>query len=1751
MTPWNLARSRLPAGSFAARPMIELVAVAAVYFMLAKFGLKLASLNPSASPIWPPTGFALAMVLLRGHRVWPALFVAALLANALTAGSLATSAAIALGNTLEAVVGGALINLWRREVKLFGSPADVAKFAVVSIGPATMISATIGVLALLLGGFVEPRHFNAVWLTWWMGDFASALVFAPVIVLWATPDSRGLNRTELTKTAALIAAASAVGLIAFSPFGALVVDQPPMGCLAIVPLLWAALRRGPRNTATVGLLLTCFAVWGAGTTGEPLAHPTLNASFLLVAMFAIGAVLPALMLSVEVELRRQSEERLRYSERRLRLISEAPSNATYCMSPDWGEMRQMTGGGFLADTQNPSRAWRMDYIPKYEQERVATAIDEAIRSRGLFELEHRVIKGDGRIGWAFSRATPLLDRKGEVIEWFGLAIDVTARKQAEQALCESERRKSFLLELGDALKPLSDPDDIKDVASDALGRQIGGNQILYAEIDPTGVFANVTRDWSDGSMASNVGVHKLVDFGPQFIEDLRAGKTVSIDDITADPRTSSPEAKATFQARSIASFMSVPLVKKGALVCVLSVHSRSTRRWSALEISLAEEVAERTWASVQSARAEKALRESEALFRTTSEALPGLLFVTTSSGENVYVNSNYRAFTGRASEQLLAKGWLVGVHPDDSEKMFALFLQAVRKGEPYEAECRFRRFDGVWRWHVLRALPAPDAQGPERIWVGICIDIHDRKQADAALLEHGEQLRLALGAGKMATWDWNLITGTANWNDQYYLFLGYDPGSVEAGYAAWARRVYPEDLPQVEEQHRAVLEGAGNHTGQYRVFGRADEIRWLEWHGHTERDAEGRPTRSYGVAMDITDRKRAELALRDSLREINDLKAALDEHAIVAIADPKGAITYANDKFCAISGFSREELLGQNNRIINSSLHSKEFYRELWRTIAAGKVWRGELRNRSKNGSFYWVDTTIVPFLDNDGRPRQYVAIRTDITARKQAEDALRRSKALLDATIEQMPVAIAVTDAEGKFVLQNSRASRFARDRVASADDENFDRWSVFDDEGNRLDRRDYPSARALRGETDLSEEALYREFDGRETWTRVAAAPLRNEAGAVTGAIMVVSDIDRTKRAEQALRESEAALRISEARLRHAADAARLTFADFDLVSGRLQLAENYAQVMGYRPRTPAAGGPIDAGAASLLDHIAPADRAGVARAAKEVFENGAAGRLEYRVTGDDGVERWIECVANKEEGAGPRPTRAFITYLDITSRVESRNALAAAKEKADEILASIADGFYALDAQWRFVFFNVQAERILEQKRENVIGRPFFDVFPMVRDTQVHANYREVMATKRPLDFEFISPILKRWVYFSAYPTREGGISVYFRDISAQKTIEDEVVAAKSEAERANHAKSKFLAAASHDLRQPVQSLALLLAVIERQVAAVPKAVATAKMMKQALGGLNGLLTAILDISRLDAGVVEPSMESVDLEALLRRLGDEYAAKANAKGLGFRVASSDLHALADPTLLERALRNLLENALRYTPGGGVLIGLRRREKSVRIDVVDTGIGIPAEKQKEIFGEFFQLNNPGRDLGQGLGLGLAIVARLAKLMGAPVEVSSRVGCGSRFSLSLPLAHTVAPATEDEPAQGNAGGCVLVIEDNTILLQGLESVLQQSGYQTLGAPSGEEALEIAASNEWRFDAVITDHRLGAGLTGVEAAKLIERRARRAVPILVLTGDTARERIVEISASGFEWLHKPVNAEQLLCKLAQMMGSKA
>ncbi|WP_370601102.1 hybrid sensor histidine kinase/response regulator [Pseudomonas nitroreducens] len=369
-------------------------------------------------------------------------------------------------------------------------------------------------------------------------------------------------------------------------------------------------------------------------------------------------------------------------------------------------------------------------------------------------------------------------------------------------------------------------------------------------------------------------------------------------------------------------------------------------------------------------------------------------------------------------------------------------------------------------------------------------------------------------------------------------------------------------------------------------------------------------------------------------------------------------------------------------------------------------------------------------------------------------------------------------------------------------------------------------------------------------------------------------------------------------------------------------------------------------------------------------------------------------------------------------------------------------------------------------------------------------------------------------------------------------------------RDRAQAADRAKTRFLAAASHDLRQPIHALGLfvgaLASLAERGPVNAVQARDIATRLRAMLGNLGSLLNGLLDISRLDAGVVPLAREPIALQRLFTDLQLEFAGTAAERGLHWRVCSSRLWVDSDPVLLKRLLDNLLANAFRYTRSGGVLLGCRRHGEEVEIQVLDTGIGIPSEQQEMVFEEFVQLHNAERDRKQGLGLGLAIVRHTARLLGHGLRLQSRPGRGSLFAVRLPLVCAPAPcpvihACAEEFGTDSLG--IMVVDDERDVLHALGNLLEVWGHRVYPGTTALQACQRHIEASHRGPApvhlILTDYRLGEGQTGEDAIRRIRSYLSRQVPALIITGDTSPERLREATAHGSRLLHKPVDTEQL------------
>lgn len=493
----------------------------------------------------------------------------------------------------------------------------------------------------------------------------------------------------------------------------------------------------------------------------------------------------------------------------------------------------------------------------------------------------------------------------------------------------------------------------------------------------------------------------------------------------------------------------------------------------------------------------------------------------------------------------------------------------------------------------------------------------------------------------------------------------------------------------------------------------------------------------------------------------------------------------------------------------------------------------------------------------------------------------------------------------------------------------------------------------------------------------------------------------------------------------------------------------------------------------------------------------------------------------------------------------------------EEFQSIVDSSPDAMVLVDKDGIIERVNEQTESLFGYTRAVLMGTPV-EILAPERFRGAHVSHRErFVATPRrrpmgegvelfgvsekgvefPIDVN-LSPVSLRG---KAY------VLATVRDITAHVEAGRALRKARDEAQRATAAKSRFLAAASHDLRQPLQSQSMYLGVLKRHLDDEESKKIAGRMGKS-LDAMGELLDALLDISKLDTGSIEPIIARLALQDILNRVQVDNLPHAEQKGLELRVMPSSYSTRSDSALLGRIVDNFVVNAIRYTEKGRVLVGCRRHGDFVRIEVWDTGIGMPPHALESIFEEYFQLDNSARDRSKGLGLGLAIVQQLAQLLDHRVDVRSIPGKGSVFTVEVPFAgraRSEPPRAADEATPSAASkASILFVDDDPAILTGMRLLMQESGFEVATAASGEEAM--ARLQGRAPDILISDFRLPQGESGVDVAQRVRERSRSDLPVIILTGDTSAQDLETTALEPCRILRKPVDSDQLIELIRQM-----
>jgi two-component system sensor histidine kinase/response regulator len=980
-----------------------------------------------------------------------------------------------------------------------------------------------------------------------------------------------------------------------------------------------------------------------------------------------------------------------------------------------------------------------------------------------------------------------------------------------------------------------------------------------------------------------------------------------------------------------------------------------------------------------------------------------------------------------------------------------------------------------------------------------------------------------------------------------------------------ARGCTPGDLLGSGKTDPAVIQtllsaAAAGEACRVVVINRAKDGHeyWLDTEVQPTRDEAGALVGFMEVGSDITDQKRSQLKLEAALRESGALLDTLNRHAIVSVADPAGTIIDVNEAFCRISGYRREELLGANHRIVNSGVQSAGFWAEMWQTIASGAPWRGEICNRSKDGSLYWVDSMIAPFVGADGTIEKYISIRTDITARIQAEEALRSSRELLeysqsiaqlggwelDLTIQHLfwtaetyrihettPEEFNPTvDAGVGYYLPESR--RILTDALQAAMEHGLGydlELETLTTKGRRIDVRTTCTVSMQDGKP-VKLTGIFQDITER----RALDAQLRRN-----NELMV--NVLENLPCGLSVFDGNLVLVAQNSQFRSLLDLPERLFAGPQTT---------FEQIVRYNAENGEYGtGPID-------DLVAPiVERA--RHPAPHMFERNRPNGIPLEIRG------------------APLPGGGFITtYVDISERRRSegklRDALASAVQSSEEArrsqqvlrssIEALDDAFVLYDADDRLVMCNQRYRDFYPASAEMLVpGNTFEEIirFGVERaqypaaESRGEAWIQERLAVHRQATSRMQQELNDGRILRLMERRTPEGLTVGFRvDIT-------ELVQATRTAEEASRSKSQFLANMSHEIRTPMNAILGMLKLLQKTELTTRQLDYTLKT-EGAARSLLGLLNDILDFSKVEAGKMTLDPRPFRVDRLLRDLSVILSSNAGNKSIEvlFDVDPAlPRSLLGDDMRLQQVLINLGGNAIKFTSEGEVIVRFKVLERTdddvlVEISVRDSGIGIAPENQGHIFSGFSQAEASTTRRFGGTGLGLAISSRLVGLLGGELQVDSSLGHGSRFHFQLRLARAEMPA---EPSHGlhrqqTHALRTLIVDDNAVARDLMASMVQSLGWQADVVASGAEAIErvqASAASGLPYQAIFMDWQM-PGMDGWQASQRIREltTAASAPPLVMMVTAHGREMLAERSAqeqatiNGF--LVKPVTASMLL-----------
>ena len=905
-----------------------------------------------------------------------------------------------------------------------------------------------------------------------------------------------------------------------------------------------------------------------------------------------------------------------------------------------------------------------------------------------------------------------------------------------------------------------------------------------------------------------------------------------------------------------------------------------------------------------------------------------------------------------------------------------------------------------------------------------------------------------------------------------------------------------------------------------------------------------------------SERRLAQAERLESLRESQTLMEAINTYAIVSVTDTTGRIIYANDLFSQISGYSNAELLGQNHRMLMSRTQPEGYWDAAWKTFSSGYVWRGEVCNRTKDGSLYWVDTVIAPYFGETGIEK-YISIRTDITANKRARDVLDGERQRLNNIITGTQAGTWEWNHQTDQVIVNTRWAEmlgYTLDEVA-ANPNRLWRQCVHPDD---LQAASQNLLEHLAGQREAYEfESRVRNKSGQWRWHltrgRVCTYSADGKPEWIYG---IALDITENKSAAFEREEQAASLRDSAAFLARAGRIAGIGRWQYDLKQGSITWSDQTCHIhdvtSGYVPTLE-----------ESIAFFAPQARTQIAAAIEAARQTGMPWDMELPLVTAMARHIWVRCAAEAEYHDG-KCIRLVGIFQDISQRRKLEDEVRQKNVLMKNILENIPVGLSVMDKQLNLVVENPQFRTLLDFPDALFAGEvtTFESIirFNAMRgeygDGDLDAIVKNIVARARQgLAHRFQRQRGDgRALEVCGAPMPDGGFVTTYTDIT-------ELTRATDAAQEASRSKSQFVANMSHEIRTPMNAVLGMLKLLRKTEMSI-RQLDYATKAENAAQSLLVLLNDVLDFSKIEAGKMALDSQPFRMDRLLRDLSVILSANVGPKPVEvlFDVDPAIPHVMVgDAMRLQQVLINLGGNAIKFTNEGEVVVqfkvlGQTAQHTHLRIAVSDTGIGIAAEHVRHIFDGFSQAEASTTRRFGGSGLGLSICKRLVKLMGSSIQIDSQPGHGSTFSFTLALASADNVPGDPDPIPKRVPSLmqVLVVDDNAVARELLRAMCQSWGWQTDVADSGMQALGLlqtrAQATQPPYDAVFVDW-LMPGMDGWETIAHMRQMGAQAIsPITVMVTAYGRDMLSHRSQQEQSYLNafliKPITAALLFDTVA-------